>query len=139
MQTKTLTVPATLDSLAEIAAFVLAAADDAGLGRQARYRLRLAVDELATNTIIYGYPGRARGRFRPADDRHPHRERRRHPHGDPRGRRGAVRPAPGPRRRRTWTFRPRSVRSAAWVSTWLSGASTASRSSGSAAVTATYS
>lgn len=57
MQTKTLTVPATLDSLSEIAAFVQAAADDAGLGRQSHYRLRLAVDELATNTIIYGYPG----------------------------------------------------------------------------------
>ena len=58
MQTKTLTVPATLDSLAEIAAFVLAAADDAGLGRQSRYRLRLAVNELATNTIVYGFPDR---------------------------------------------------------------------------------
>jgi serine/threonine-protein kinase RsbW len=51
----TLTVPATLDSLAAIAAFVLAAADAAGLARQARYRLRLAVDELATNVIMYGY------------------------------------------------------------------------------------
>jgi anti-sigma regulatory factor (Ser/Thr protein kinase) len=52
----TLTVPATLDSLADIAAFVLAAADAAGLGRQARYRLRLAVDELATNAITHGCP-----------------------------------------------------------------------------------
>jgi serine/threonine-protein kinase RsbW len=51
----TLTVPATLDSLAAIAAFVLAAADAAGLARQSRYRLRLAVDELATNVITYGY------------------------------------------------------------------------------------
>jgi anti-sigma regulatory factor (Ser/Thr protein kinase) len=50
----TLTVPATLDSLADIAAFVLAAADTAGLPRQARYRLRLAVDELATNVIMHG-------------------------------------------------------------------------------------
>jgi anti-sigma regulatory factor (Ser/Thr protein kinase) len=54
-----LTVPATLDSLTEIAAFVLAAADAAGLGRQARYRLRLAADELATNIITHGYAGKA--------------------------------------------------------------------------------
>jgi serine/threonine-protein kinase RsbW len=57
MHRNTLTVPATLDSLAEIAAFVRAEADAAGLGRQARYRLRLAVEELATNIIIHGYAG----------------------------------------------------------------------------------
>src|SRR5439155_1550196 len=54
MHRNSLTVPATMDALAEIAAFVLAEADAAGLGRQARYRLRLAVDELATNIIIHG-------------------------------------------------------------------------------------
>jgi anti-sigma regulatory factor (Ser/Thr protein kinase) len=57
MPTSGLTVPATLDSLAEIAAFVLATADAAGLDRRARYRLRLAVDELATNVILHGYAG----------------------------------------------------------------------------------
>jgi serine/threonine-protein kinase RsbW len=55
MHMNSLTVPATLDSLAEIAAFVLAGADAADLGRRARYRLRMAVDELATNIIVHGY------------------------------------------------------------------------------------
>jgi len=50
-----LTVPGTLDSLEPIGKFVLAAAQEAGLDRKAAYRLRLAVDELATNTIIHGY------------------------------------------------------------------------------------
>ncbi len=56
-----LTVPAQLDSLPAIADFVLAAADAAGLGRQPRYRLRLAVDEFATNIISHGYAGTAPG------------------------------------------------------------------------------
>ncbi len=49
-----LTVPATLDSLGQIAAFVLAAADVAGVHGAARYRLRLAVDEIATNIVTHG-------------------------------------------------------------------------------------
>jgi serine/threonine-protein kinase RsbW len=49
------TVPATLDSLGAIAEFVLAAAASAGLDRRASYRLRLAVDEIATNIIVHGY------------------------------------------------------------------------------------
>jgi anti-sigma regulatory factor (Ser/Thr protein kinase) len=49
-----LTVPASLDSLGQIAAFVLAAADVAGVQGPARYRLRLAVDEIATNVIVHG-------------------------------------------------------------------------------------
>jgi anti-sigma regulatory factor (Ser/Thr protein kinase) len=57
MSTNTLTVPAELDSLARIGAFVLAAADAAGLGPQARYRLRLAADEIATNIMTHGYAG----------------------------------------------------------------------------------
>jgi anti-sigma regulatory factor (Ser/Thr protein kinase) len=56
MQENPLTVPAKLESLADVTAFVLAAADAAGLGPQARYRLRLAVDELATNIVTHGYP-----------------------------------------------------------------------------------
>lgn len=55
----TLTVPATFDSLTEIAAFVLKAADAAGVGGQARYRLRLAVDEIATNVVVHGCAGQA--------------------------------------------------------------------------------
>jgi anti-sigma regulatory factor (Ser/Thr protein kinase) len=54
MSRNTLTVPAALESLSEIGRFVLAEADAAGLDSKARYRLRLAVDELATNAILYG-------------------------------------------------------------------------------------
>jgi serine/threonine-protein kinase RsbW len=52
---KPLTVPATLDSLGVIAGYVMAAAATAGLDKRASYRLRLAVDEVATNIIVYGY------------------------------------------------------------------------------------
>ena len=50
-----LTVPGTLDALATIGKYVLAAAAVAGLDNKAAYRLRLAVDEIATNIIAYGY------------------------------------------------------------------------------------
>jgi serine/threonine-protein kinase RsbW len=50
-----LNVPATLDSLELIGKYVMEAADAGGLDRKAAYRLRLAVDELATNVITYGY------------------------------------------------------------------------------------
>lgn len=50
-----LTVAATLDSLAAIADYVLRAAAAAHLGKKAAYNLRLAVDEIATNIINYGY------------------------------------------------------------------------------------
>lgn len=50
-----LTVPGTLGSLAAIAEFVLAAAAEAGLDKKASYRLRLAVDEIATNIVTHGY------------------------------------------------------------------------------------
>jgi anti-sigma regulatory factor (Ser/Thr protein kinase) len=59
MHTNVLSVPATVDSLAAIAAFVTAAAEAAGLDRQAGYRLRLAVDEIATNVIAHGHAGAA--------------------------------------------------------------------------------
>jgi serine/threonine-protein kinase RsbW len=52
---KPMTVPATLDSLGAIAEYVLAAAASAGLDKRASYNLRLAVDEIVTNIIIYGY------------------------------------------------------------------------------------
>ncbi|MEH2118420.1 ATP-binding protein [Nostoc sp.] len=51
-----LTVPATLDSLSAIAEYVITATAAAGLEKKAAYRCRLAVDEIATNIIIYGYP-----------------------------------------------------------------------------------
>lgn len=50
-----LTVPGNLDSLEEIKEYVLAAAKEANLNKKATYGLRLAVDEIATNIIIYGY------------------------------------------------------------------------------------
>jgi serine/threonine-protein kinase RsbW len=52
---QSLTVPGTLDSLSPIADFVVAAAQQAGLDKKAAYRLRLAVDEIATNIIVHGY------------------------------------------------------------------------------------
>ena len=50
-----LILPGTLDSLTQIGAYVLEAASEAGLERKLAYRLRLAVDEIATNAVIYGY------------------------------------------------------------------------------------
>lgn len=50
-----LRLPGTLDSLSSIGAYVLAAAAEAGLEKKAAYRLRLAVDEIATNSIVHGY------------------------------------------------------------------------------------
>jgi anti-sigma regulatory factor (Ser/Thr protein kinase) len=50
-----LRVAASLDSLAAIGQYVLAAAAAAQLDRRAAYRLRLAVDEIATNIISHGY------------------------------------------------------------------------------------
>ncbi len=50
-----LTVSATLDSLDEIAQYVMQAAGAAELPKKSAYKLRLAVDEIATNIITYGY------------------------------------------------------------------------------------
>jgi anti-sigma regulatory factor (Ser/Thr protein kinase) len=50
-----LTVPGTIDSLERIGQYVTEVALAAGLDRKATYRLRLAIDELATNVITYGY------------------------------------------------------------------------------------
>jgi anti-sigma regulatory factor (Ser/Thr protein kinase) len=51
-----LTVPARLEVLGTIGTFVMAAADKAGLDHRAAYRLRLAIDEMATNVIMHGKP-----------------------------------------------------------------------------------
>jgi anti-sigma regulatory factor (Ser/Thr protein kinase) len=50
-----LTVPGTLDSLGPVADYVKMAAAEAGLDKKASYRLRLAVDEIATNIVTHGY------------------------------------------------------------------------------------
>lgn len=55
MPCKVLEVPAVIASLGAIAHFVEDAAAEAGLERMAGYHLRLAVDEIATNIITYGY------------------------------------------------------------------------------------
>lgn len=52
---KTLSVPASLESLEEIGTYVVNAAAEAGLDSRGAYNLRLAVDEIATNIISYGY------------------------------------------------------------------------------------
>jgi serine/threonine-protein kinase RsbW len=50
-----LVVPGTLDSLGLIRDYVRGAASEAGLDSKRAYRLQLAVDEIATNTINHGY------------------------------------------------------------------------------------
>jgi len=44
-----------LDSLSVIAKYIVAISQEAGLDRKSSYKLRLAVDEIATNIIIHGY------------------------------------------------------------------------------------
>jgi serine/threonine-protein kinase RsbW len=48
-------LPAALDCLAELRGYVKAAADGAGIEEAKIYKLQLAVDEIATNVILYGY------------------------------------------------------------------------------------
>ena len=50
-----LRLPGTLDSLDDIRKYVNEAAASAGIERRATYRLSLAVDEIATNSILHGY------------------------------------------------------------------------------------
>ena len=51
---KTLTVPANLDSLSAIGQFVLELAAEANVSKLVAYRARLAIDEIATNAVLYG-------------------------------------------------------------------------------------
>ena len=50
-----LAVPGILDSLSDIGAYVMEVAREAGFDKKAAYKLRLAVDEIATNVITHGY------------------------------------------------------------------------------------
>ena len=50
-----LRLPATLDALPALVAYVTEACAASGLEEKAAYRLRLAVDEIATNAITHGY------------------------------------------------------------------------------------
>ena len=47
---------ATLEALGAIGTFIMEAARDAGLPSRAANRLRLAIDEMATNIIVHGNP-----------------------------------------------------------------------------------
>lgn len=59
MATTSLRVAAALEALPTIRAFVDRASEAAGLDRRTAYRLRLAVDEIATNIVVHGHPGGA--------------------------------------------------------------------------------
>jgi serine/threonine-protein kinase RsbW len=48
-------LPGELESLSVIGRYVVDAATAAGLDRAVAYRLRLAVDEIATNVVVHGY------------------------------------------------------------------------------------
>jgi anti-sigma regulatory factor (Ser/Thr protein kinase) len=48
-------LPAELDSLAELRRYVKEAAVGAGIDEARAYKLQLTVDEIATNIILYGY------------------------------------------------------------------------------------
>ncbi|WP_214412401.1 ATP-binding protein [Sphaerisporangium fuscum] len=48
-------IPASLESLDEVAGYIRALADRAGLPAARAHRLRLAADELATNIVVHGY------------------------------------------------------------------------------------
>ena len=52
---KTLTLPAQLSSLKTIGQFIIAVCQEAGISSKRAYKLRLAVDELVTNIIVYGF------------------------------------------------------------------------------------
>jgi serine/threonine-protein kinase RsbW len=52
---ESITVPATLDSLALISEFITAATAQVGLDEHAAWQVQLAVDEAATNVIQHGY------------------------------------------------------------------------------------
>jgi phosphoserine phosphatase RsbU/P len=56
---QTLILPASLDSLSAIGHYVMEAASAADIDQKAAYRLRLAVDEIATNAIVHGHAGAA--------------------------------------------------------------------------------
>jgi anti-sigma regulatory factor (Ser/Thr protein kinase) len=58
MPTRSLVLPGTLAALEPLGEFVHAAAREAGFDRHAAYRLHLAVDEVATNTVTHGYEER---------------------------------------------------------------------------------
>ncbi len=55
MQRQSLSVPGKLTSLDRVAEYVESTAHRAGLNNEKTYNLRLAIDEIVTNIILYGY------------------------------------------------------------------------------------
>jgi len=58
---ETRSMPAVLESLVEIRRFVKEAANRARIEDSRAYQLQLAVDEIATNVILYGYKDAGEG------------------------------------------------------------------------------
>ncbi|MEU6679721.1 ATP-binding protein [Streptomyces sp. NPDC046853] len=56
-RTNALRIPASVESLEPVSAFVLGLGHQARLPESSLYRLRLAADELATNIVMHGYRG----------------------------------------------------------------------------------
>lgn len=52
---ESLTVPGELSYLNDVATYVFSVAAQANLDEQTAYRLRLSVDEIATNIVLHGY------------------------------------------------------------------------------------
>ncbi len=52
---KSIIVSGSLESLEQISSYVITAAKTANLDKKTTYKLRLAVDEIATNIVIHGY------------------------------------------------------------------------------------
>lgn len=52
---KPLNLPGNLKSLGEIGKYIMDVANEASLEKKSAYKLRLAVDEIATNIISHGY------------------------------------------------------------------------------------
>lgn len=52
---KCLRVSGELESLEQISSYVITAGQNANLDKKTIYKLRLAVDEIATNIVIHGY------------------------------------------------------------------------------------
>ncbi len=57
----TITLPGRFESLAKISAFVVEAAQSAGLNESAVYAVDLAVDEACSNIIEHAYKGEGKG------------------------------------------------------------------------------
>jgi len=70
---ESITIPATLDSLARISEFITDATTRVGLDEHGAWQVQLAVDEAATNIIQHGYdqaaPGEIELQWRVEDDR----------------------------------------------------------------------